>query len=53
VVSFGCDLDRSVRARTAMPPLVRWDDIPAVSDGYDAARDEIVRRLIPLLDALD
>ena len=47
VVSFGCDLSR------LDPPLDRtidWNDVPAVSDGYGAARDEIVRRLGPLLD---
>jgi hypothetical protein len=44
VVSFGCDLG-------APPPGVtfeRWDDVPAVSEGYRAARDAIVSRL-PLL----
>lgn len=53
VVSFGCELDAGLLARPTAQPVVRWDDIPAVSEGYDAARDEIVRRLIPLLDKLD
>jgi hypothetical protein len=37
VVSFGCDV-------TSRPgqPVERWDDVPAVSDGYGAARDRIV-----------
>jgi arsenate reductase (thioredoxin) len=45
VVSFGCDL-------AELAPGVRperWDDVPAVSDGYDAARDAIVARLPGLL----
>ncbi len=45
VVSFGCDLE-------ALAPGVRperWDDVPAVSDGYHAARDAIVARLPGLL----
>ena len=49
VVAIGCDLDG-----LALPPraVERWDDIPAVSDGYDAARRAIVRRLGALLDDL-
>jgi len=45
VVSFGCDLE-------ALAPGFRperWDDVPAVSDGYRAARDAIVTRLPGLL----
>jgi protein-tyrosine-phosphatase len=45
VVSFGCDLD-------GLAPGVRperWDDVPAVSAGYPAARDAIVARLPGLL----
>jgi arsenate reductase (thioredoxin) len=44
VVTMGCDVatDR---------PHVRWDDVPAVSDGYDVARDDIVARVARLLDA--
>jgi len=52
VVSFGCDLDGRLREQAAARPVIRWDDVPAVSDGYEAARDEIVRRLVPLLDEL-
>lgn len=52
VVSFGCDLEARRRGAPSAQPIIRWDDVPAVSDGYEAARDEIVRRLIPLLDGL-
>jgi hypothetical protein len=47
VVSFGCDLDGLA------PPgvgVIRWDDVPAVSDGFSAARDAIVGRRPQLLD---
>jgi arsenate reductase len=47
VVSFGCDV-------TALAPGVRverWDDVPAVSENYRAARDAIVSRLPALLEA--
>ena len=46
VVSFGCDLSGLA------PPGVhveRWDDVPAVSDGFTVARDAIVMRLKDLL----
>jgi len=45
VISFGCDLD-------ALAPGIaveRWDDVPAVSENYRAARDVIVSRLPALL----
>jgi len=45
VVSLGCSLDAGPPAQR----LVRWDDIPAVSDGYGPARDAIVGRLRTLL----
>lgn len=45
VVSFGCDLDELV---PGVRPE-RWDDVPAVSAGYRAARDAIVARLPGLL----
>lgn len=47
VVSFGCDL-----SAVAEDPdrIVQWNDVPAVSDGYDAARTDIVRRLQAILD---
>jgi protein-tyrosine-phosphatase len=40
VVSFGCD----VRAPGGTA-VERWDDVPAVSDGYEAARDRIVAKV--------
>jgi arsenate reductase len=46
VVSFGCDLE-------ALAPGVRverWDDVPAVSENYRAARDVIVARLPTLVE---
>jgi arsenate reductase len=45
VVSFGCDL-------ASIAPGVRverWDDVPAVSDGYEVARDAIAARVETLL----
>jgi arsenate reductase len=45
VVSFGCDLE-------ALAPGIRverWDDVPAVSQSYRAARDAIVARLPKLV----
>ena len=47
VVAFGCDLP----AFADNPDrIVQWNDVPAVSDGYDAARTDIVRRLHAILD---
>lgn len=47
VVSFGCNLS----AFTAdSDRIVQWHDVPAVSDGYDAARTDILRRLRAILD---
>jgi len=45
VVSFGCELQPT----SGKQPVIRWDDMPAVSDGYAAARDAIVGRLRTLL----
>jgi arsenate reductase (thioredoxin) len=45
VVSFGCDLG----ALAPGVPVERWDDVPAVSENYRAARDVIVSRLPTLL----
>ena len=45
VVSFGCDL-------VGAPPgltIERWDDVPAASEDFKAARDAIVTRLERLL----
>jgi arsenate reductase (thioredoxin) len=45
VVTFGCDLD------AVAPPaaVIRWDDVPAVSAGFERARDAIVARVGTLL----
>jgi arsenate reductase (thioredoxin) len=46
VVAFGCDLgELAGRARR----VVRWDDVPAVSEDFGKARDVIVARLTALL----
>lgn len=47
VVSFGCVLP------AAQVTVERWDDLPMVSDGYDAARAAIVARVESLLARLD
>lgn len=50
VVSFGCNL-----GDIAPPglPIERWDDVPAVSENFKAARDVILARLERLLAGLD
>ena len=45
VVSFGCDLE----PLAAGVPVERWDEIPAVSDGFEAAREAIERRVAALI----
>ena len=49
VVTFACDLGalESTSARRE-----RWNDVPAVGDGYKPARDAIVARVSSLLEAL-
>lgn len=47
VVSFGCDLSGLAEDSGR---IVQWNDVPAVSDGYDTARTAIVNRLHALLD---
>ena len=49
VVTFGCDVGPLA---SSAPAYVRWDDVPAVSDGYKPARDVIVARVTSLLDDL-
>lgn len=52
VVSFGCDVvlpDDDGRARR----LMRWDDVPAVGEGYETARDAILRRLDTLVRQIE
>jgi arsenate reductase (thioredoxin) len=47
VVTFACDLgDLASRA----PRVVRWDDVPAVSEDFKRARDGIVARVTALLE---
>jgi arsenate reductase (thioredoxin) len=47
VVTFACDLgDLASRA----PRVVRWDDVPAVSEDFKRARDVIVARVTALLE---
>jgi protein-tyrosine-phosphatase len=49
VVTFACDLG-ALGSPSRAPE--RWDDVPAVSDGYKPARDAIVARVTSLLDGL-
>ena len=49
VVLIGCEVP-DVPTDT---PIVRWDGVPAVSDGYEDARAAIVQRLSQLLDRRD
>jgi len=47
VISFGCDLSHiASRGRV----VERWDEVPAVSDGFKTARDAIVARVRRMLD---
>jgi hypothetical protein len=49
VISIGCDL-------AALPPprgrLVRWDEVPALSDGFTAADEAIRTRVNDLVEEL-
>ncbi len=47
VISFGCPLPATTAA------VERWDDLPMVSDGYEAARSAIVARVETLLARLE
>ena len=49
VVSFGPRLEGLVPEQV---PVRYWSDVPAVSDGYDPARDAIVARVLDLLTDL-
>lgn len=48
IVTFGCGLGDWAPAI----PVHRWDDVPAVSDGYEAARAAIDARVARLVDQL-
>jgi arsenate reductase (thioredoxin) len=47
VIAFGCELGELAPPGLA---LERWDDVPAVSEDFEKARDVIVARLPRLLD---
>jgi arsenate reductase len=47
VISFGCDLQHLSRLGVS---IQQWDNLPMVSDGYDAARDAIIARVSELMD---
>jgi arsenate reductase (thioredoxin) len=49
IVNMGCDAP-SLEAGQEI--VERWDDLPMVSDGYDAARQAIVNRVERLLTTL-
>jgi protein-tyrosine-phosphatase len=49
IVSFGCDLGDLAPPRAI---ILRWDDVPAVSQDLRAARDAIRARVESLIDAL-
>jgi protein-tyrosine-phosphatase len=48
IVTFGCGLSPELHPVTAE----EWNDLPMVSDGFDAARDAIVVRVDRLLDRM-
>jgi len=45
IVTMGCELPATDDLSSLGARVVRWDGIPDVSDGYDAARTAIVARL--------
>lgn len=42
IVTLGCDLPGS---EAVIGKLVEWNDIPSVSQNFEAARDDIVKRV--------
>jgi arsenate reductase len=50
VVAFGCDL---AALAPASDQVIQWSGVPAVSDGYDAARTAILSRLDAILDDVE
>lgn len=48
VITFGCE----VTAPAGGPPVERWDDVPAVSEGYERARTAIDAHLVRLVAEL-
>jgi arsenate reductase len=49
VISIGCDLAAQPKPRGK---LVRWDEVPALSDGFTAADEAIRKRVIELVEEL-
>ena len=49
VIAFGCDLGPLVPRGV---PVEQWPEIPAVGDGYAAARERIAARVARLVDEL-
>ena len=49
VITFGCDLGAPARGFV----IERWDDVPAVSEDYEAARAAIDAHLARLLEELE
>ena len=47
IVTF-CELPPEYQNKVA---IQRWDDVPPVSENYEAARDEIIKRLKQLLSS--
>jgi protein-tyrosine-phosphatase len=50
VITFGCDLPALGSHHAG---VIRWEGVPAVSDGYQAARVEIGLRVAKLLDDIE
>src|SRR5687768_9288025 len=50
IVSIGCDVSNVADVEASGAGVIQWDDVPQVSDGYDAARDIIVAHLERLLN---
>ena len=49
IVSFGYDVGRSAAPEL---PVIQWPDVPAVSENFDRAHDEIARRVADLVSEL-
>ena len=49
IVSFGYDLERLADPQV---PVMQWRDVPAVSDDFDVAYNEIARRVAGLVSEL-
>jgi protein-tyrosine-phosphatase len=49
IVALGCAIPEK---DTVLGKLTEWNDIPSVSENYNAARDDIVKRVERLVDEL-